>query len=284
MFAIYDEKKNQASKNKRLPAWVALHFQETFDSHDKLMKIARLTTQGLSLHIARPNLIRVLVKYQDIADDGKKLDSKTAEKQIKEAESDASFIKREADKGFPVLNGFITIALWSLLEEFAKGLVASWLLHRPSTLSSPEIGRIKVRVGDYATLSRQDRALLLVEMLEQDISSPLKNGINRFNSLLGIIGINPKISAETSREIFEFQKIRNGLAHRSGKVDRRFKEDCPWLNLKVGDDLSLNHGMVVRYAKAVSEYIVETLCCVGDAYGLPIRSDLLEREAARVQS
>lgn len=256
---------NPSATAKRLPDWLTNHFSSSLDAHDKLMQIARLSEQGIRMHLGVPNAIRALAKAKNTHTETE------TEKRIQFAEQDAALARREIDDGFPVLHGFVTIALWSWMEEFTKGLVACWFQHRPSSMRVPTVQKLKVRLGDYIQLSRAEQGLFLVELLEQEIASPLKSGVDRFNTLLETIHIHSTISSERRKSLFELQKVRNNLAHRSGRADRRLIAECPWLKYKVGQQVNVDLTMLRAYFESSAEFLLHLLFNVGDTHGIDLR-------------
>jgi hypothetical protein len=254
-----------ASGRRLLPTWVRGHFETALDAHDKLLQITRLSAQGISMHTGRPRLLEALAK----ADGEEKAHVRLAG--LDDAKKDAALAQREIDEDFPVLHGLVTIALWSWLEHFVKGLLEVWFLHRPAAMNTPAIHRLKVRLGDYMQLSKAEQAGHLVELLEQELAGPLKQGLGRFNCLLEVIGFNVVVSDEAKRTIFEHQRVRNVLAHRNGRVDARFKSECPWMKYKVGAELRVSRTMLLAYTSASAEFLLALLYLVGDDFKINLR-------------
>lgn len=251
------------TQKPRLPTRLTDHFSRALDNHDKLMQIARLSAQGINMHLARPNAIQVLgkVKGETEADD-------YAQK-LNQAEDDAALAREEIAQGYPVLHGFVTIAMWSWLEDFVKGLVASWLVsHRPA-IRSLAVAKLKVRLGDYISLSRYEQALHIVELLDQDTVS--RSGINRFQALLEGFELRFELDEGQQKSLFEFQMVRNNLAHRNGLVDQRLRQSCPWLGLKLGEPLRVSRTMLYYYSGVGGAMLLSLLYCVGDIYGVELR-------------
>lgn len=255
----------ESARATRLPKKLTDHFQRALESHDKLMQVARLSAQGISMHLARPNTLRVLAKAVGGAE------AESYSLQMKRAEEDALLAKSEIDEDFPVLNGFVAIAMWSWLEDFVKGAAAIWLVTYRPAIKSPAIARLKVRLGDYLALSRFEQALHIIELLDQDTGSGLKSGVNRFKGLLDSVGLQFDIDEEQKKKLYEFQMIRNNLAHRNGVVDQRLRQSCPWLGFKLGQRVRVSQNMVVDYSSIGAAMLLSLLYYAGDVYGLDLR-------------
>jgi hypothetical protein len=252
-----------------LPSWVRSHFETSLDAHEKLMQIGRLAAQGIGMHTGRPRLVKALAKaYGKDAE----TDADTLEK-LEQAQKDADLAQLEIEQDFPVLNGLVAIGIWSWLEDFVKGLLENWFLHRRSSMGVPAVHRLKVRLGDYLQLTKTEQARLLVELLEQDLAGPLKQGLGRFNCLLEVVGLNVSLNEQEAKALFEFQRVRNNLAHRNGRVDARLKAECPWLKQKVGSELRISQRMLFSYSNASAAFLLRLLYQVGDKFGVNLRPD-----------
>lgn len=212
-----------------------------------------------------PKVVQVLAQVKG---DGTGRDAK---ERLKHAEKEASLAAQEIADDFPVLHGFAVVALWSWLEHFSKGLVALWLCHNKSAYQAVALQRLKVRLGEYLQLSKQEQAAYLVELLEQDLASPLKKGTGRFDSLLEPFGINGELPEGCSKTLFELQQVRNVIAHRNGRADRRFKSECPWIKVKLNDPIPVTKAMLHAYSEAAIQYLLAVLFRIGDNHGLNLR-------------
>jgi hypothetical protein len=261
------EKSLKAGKKRvaHLPPQLTNHFSKALDNHDKLMQVARLSAQGIGMHLARPKAIQALGKAEGDGDG-----AKYAER-LKQAEDDAALAQKEIEQGYPVLHGFVTIAMWSWLEDFVKGLAALWLITRRQAMRSASVARLKVRLGDYLALSRNEQALHIIELLDQDTGSGLRQGINRFQGLLKGLGLEFELDDAQQKTLFEFQMIRNNLAHRNGLVDQRLRQACPWLGLKLGQPVKVSRRMLIAYSDVGGTMLLNLLYCAGDTYGLDLR-------------
>src|SRR6266508_264102 len=186
-----------------VPDWITDHFRQSVDSVELLMQIVDLSERGISVALAMPDLIKALAEEVGTSDK-----SATSEKLVR-AESRAVLASTEVERDFPVLHGLAVVALWSWLEHFVKGFVTLWMLHRRETLNTAAVQKLRVRLGDYLQLDRKEQAYFLVELLEQDLGSPLKRGVTRFASLLEPFGLTVPLPDECGKLLFELQQVRN---------------------------------------------------------------------------
>lgn len=92
-------------------------------------------------------------------------------------------------------------------------------------------------------------------------------GKSRFSALLEPLGLCCEFPDELKKCIFEFAQIRNVLAHGSINADRNIVENCPWLNLNVGDELNLSNNVFTIYNNAAMCFITLLIYRVAEIYG-----------------
>ena len=270
----------QRKQNPSTPSWALDHFTESLTSFQNLVNIVQVSERGISMLRGAPGFVSALaainkykVEYHG-ADPENPLET---QKRLIQAEKEAELAQSEVEKEFPVLHGFAVVALWALLEHFVKRLVALWLLHRRHAVSCPALQKIRIRLGDYLQMRKVEQANFLVEMLEQELASPLKRGANRFLSLLEPFDLATSLTDRCSKDLFELQQVRNVFAHRAGCADNKLRKDCPWLKLKLNQPVCISGEMFERYQTASVEFIVTILHHFGDIYGVDFRHPPTEK-------
>lgn len=103
--------------------------------------------------------------------------------------------------------------------------------------------------------------------MESETSAGLRNGIDRFEAILKPLGLDGSVPGQLRKDIFEFGQVRNLIVHRGGRVDLQLTNSCPWLNLKVGNELSIKKEHFDQYLKAVRNYAALIICRVGEHFG-----------------
>jgi hypothetical protein len=63
-------------------------------------------------------------------------------------------------------------------------------------------------------------------------------------------------------------QVRNCLMHRAGRTDRKLIDACPWLNLEMGHQVKVTHEAFRRYVNAVVWYTTDTICRIGERFGV----------------
>jgi hypothetical protein len=176
-----------------------------------------------------------------------------------EFERIAKLAHREVDHGFPLLYGQAAIAMWSSLEALIRSLIAQWLLNTPEAWQLDAVKKLRVKLGDYESLDRFERCLWITDLIDQEVSGPLRNGVNRFESLLQPFGLSGSIDPEWRKTLLELSQVRNVLVHRNGTVDRKLIDACPWLKLKLGDHLMVTDSMWHAYSQTIARYVGELI-------------------------
>jgi hypothetical protein len=254
------------TNTKKLPAWITDHFSDSLESIKTLSRIVNISERGISVFRGMPRVIKALAKAkatENTPDTAKELES---------AEKEAALAQQEVDKGFPVLHGLAIVALWSWIENFVKEFVVLWLVHRKDAYSAPALQKLKVKLGDYLQLSKSERAHYVVEQLEQDLASPLKRGVTRFDSLLEPFALaSTPLPDGSAKTLFELQQVRNAIAHKNGNADRQLRSACPWLKAKLNQPVPVSHEMLHRYTDACIQYWLVRFYDVGDRYAVDLR-------------
>lgn len=259
------------TNSRKLPKWVTDYFTESLNSHELLMQITDISARGISVLCGMPKIFKVLADVEG------NLDYLDSAKKFERVQKEAELASTEVEKDYPVLHGLAVVALWSWMEHCVKGFVALWLMHRRDALDVPAVQKLRVRLGEYLQLQKAEQAQFLVELLEQELASSLKRGATRFESLLQPFGLSFQLPDGCGDTLFELQQIRNAIAHRNGRVDRRLRSECPWLKLKINQPVLVSRKMLHAYSGAAGEFLLALLYRVGDVYSADLRPT--EREA-----
>jgi hypothetical protein len=176
------------------------------------------------------------------------------EELLASARSEADLAEREIASGFPLLHEQAIVSLWAWTESMVKSLLTAWLLNRPEAYSLAQIQRLRVSIGDYEPLDREERSFFIIELLDRELNAPLKQGCTRFESLLTPFGLSGPVQEKLARDMFELNQVRNLIVHRGGIVDRRFRANCPWLGLRLGDRFLVTQKNSAAYFESVLLY------------------------------
>lgn len=183
---------------------------------------------------------------------------------LEKAKADAAEVAAFADTqrvhGAPYLYGLCVVRLWTLLEAAVDELVVS-AMHEPLPgRDQTVLAKLKGPLIEFRASSPDEQVELLAETLKHVTDAPLKLGVGRFEAVLGPLGLGGSVDEHVRRTLFELSQIRNCVVHKSGKVDRRLTEACPWLKLSRGEVIHVQASMVHTYLSAAYWYLLELRC------------------------
>ncbi|MBA7590488.1 hypothetical protein ES708_32610 [subsurface metagenome] len=253
-------------KEKKVPTWALQPFKDSLERLNEAQVILVLAIKGISGIRGIPKIIKVLAEVE--SETGKLDDEDT--KRLKLAKEEADLAQREVDKGFPLLHAQALISLWGILESLVHTFLANWLTHESTAKEIEVVKRIKVKLAEFEVMDSQERNYYIVQTLEQQLAASYKKGILRFETLLDIFGFGGGIDNQVKRDILELQQIRHVLVHRHGVIDKKLKEACPWLHLKVGNKIRVTQKDMRRYSLAVDKYVAELVRRVALHFGKKI--------------
>lgn len=238
--------------------WSRKPFEDAVEALAELAGVLQLSTTGLSQLSRSVELVEAVTKWDEIV--GREIDPSDKEFRLERARDNAEFAQKEMDRGFPVLHAHAVTGMWGLLEAFIEDLVVAFLENDQALLATPALANIKIPLAEYEQLEPTDRLRFLVDEFGRGARADLKQGVSRFETLLSLVGMSGAVPDATRRDLYELSQVRNVLVHRAGMVDRRLANSCPWLGVKPGERLRIQHSDYTRYSKALEAYIRELLC------------------------
>ncbi|MDQ5873165.1 MAG: hypothetical protein M3547_13280 [Acidobacteriota bacterium] len=256
---------------KGVPSWAKKPFEEFLDATERLDQLVHLSVRGIAALRGMPQLLEAIADARGELRGTDEAAQETDPDRLTHARKEAELAQREVDEEFPVLHGQATIAVWAALESAVRLFVARWIENYKPASEVEEVQKLRVKLGEYERLQGEERYFYIVDRLEQELSSPLRSGVTRFETLLSPFGLSAEVDETARRDIFELNNVRNLLVHRSGIADRRFVDACPWLGLKVGERLKLDHRAYSRYGHAAVAYATQLIYRVGDHFGQDLR-------------
>lgn len=254
---------NEETSRKKTgaPEWATEPLDRFIPQLERLEHVVRLSLIGISRLQGFPELMKVLAEVDE------KHRTPEHEKVIVTAQRDADLAEREIATGFPILFANALVALWSLLEETIRATVAAWLKNDPTVWQVDVIAKLRVRLGEYERLSKEERYYYVAELMESETSAGLRNGVARFEAMLKPLSLDGPVPDELRKDMFELGQVRNVIVHRGGRIDRQLTNSCPWLNFEVGNELSIKKEQFDQYLKAVQNYVLLIVCRIGEHFG-----------------
>jgi hypothetical protein len=165
----------------------------------------------------------------------------------------------QISSGYSLLLSQSTISLWNLLDTFIRDFLAAWLGHIDQTLASEQVRRIKISLAEFLLMYPEEQYSYIVEQLFMDRAIATKTGVETFEPVLALFSLSGEIDQRTKRKPIELQQIRNVLVHRSEIADRRLVSSCPWLNLNVGDRVTIDRRAFESYSASANSYFLKLI-------------------------
>ena len=134
----------------------------------------------------------------------------------------------------------------------------------PSAKLRDPVRRVKLSVAEMSELASDEQCRAIIHELQRGMGSEQRMGVGTFESLLGVLGLSGAVDATIRKRLLALQQLRHVIVHRASKVDKRLVTACPWLRLKVGSQLRVNHREVMAYMIAAIQY---TTILKGRLYG-----------------
>jgi hypothetical protein len=233
---------------------LAGRFQDQIIEIDRILQFS---LNGIRSQLAAPKAVEAIAKFKALK--GTPMPEDEHQRSLSQAEDRARFAASQKKAGFPVLYSHAVVAIWSAIETFSEDLVVYSLLYDKNYLQKDVFRKIRILFVEYESLEKEDRMRYIVSELGRQSSAELKQGINRFEPLLDSVSLNGTISEEMRKACYELWAVRNLIVHRSGIVDRRFVQLCPWLRTKVGRKFRVTLQAYASYVKFSFNWMFEIL-------------------------
>jgi hypothetical protein len=132
--------------------------------------------------------------------------------------------------------------------------IVQTMANETELLQGDTFSRVRVSLAEFETLDRDERMRHLVSQLERDRGASRKLGVDAFEVPLAYVALAGPVEEPLKKLIWELHHVRNTIVHRNSVADRRLVYACPWLNLKIGDKVTVNHDAITRYGDVVLKY------------------------------
>lgn len=251
---------NKPNKKRSMPKWAREIFKQFIDEANQLLQTLNICAMGISIVRGAPKAIEVLMKLEED-------DSDDVQEKLKRAKDASLLAESEVKEGFPVLNSWAVVTLWALLEGMVRSFVAEYIRRRRSSWSLPQLKKLRIRLGEYETILKEDRYLYVADLLEKEVAAGVRNGVNRFETLLAPFNLDGDVPKNTSKLIFELGQMRNTIVHRAGKADNQLLKSCPWLKQMRSEPVRITPKMMHKYFNAVDMYVTIVMCRVQETHG-----------------
>lgn len=208
--------------------------------------VAQVTRRMLGEATGLPRLTKLLT----VGDESQK-----AEERRNAAERDAEIAGAEIERGFATLAMQGVVLYWAALETYVDDVVIGVVRSDLEVLRGDDLARVKIPLGDLLAMPDDDRFEFLLREVESSLRSRMKAGTSRFEPLLSAVGLGGPVRDATQRNLFRLHKVRNLVAHRGGRIDRRFLDECPGFGEgEIGERLNLDATAYHELVRAAVDY------------------------------
>jgi hypothetical protein len=250
-----------AKQDSRIPVWQAIPVRRAMDQLEGIMHALNLSESGIRQASKLPLLVKALQPFG----------SESAEKdanEIARSERIAERADAEIAREFFHVRSLVVIGIWSVLETMAKDTVVAFVRNDRKFYRNDEFMRLNIQLGEYLNVPGRERAEFIVDAMEKKLNGAGRIGLGRFNILLKAVGVHVNLQPDAEKSLLELQQVRNCIAHRTGTVDRRLKEVCPWIPARLGSQLQVERADMQRYFGVAHQLVLETFYGIVDLQGL----------------
>jgi hypothetical protein len=191
---------------------------------------------------------------------------------LEESKRLANFADDELKNGFPFLHAFATVGAWSTLEVTIEDMLVGILVNEPEILGKPDFAKIRVPLAKYELLDKEERMRLILSELVRAQAATAGQGVNTFESVLQCFELSGEVDEGVRKLLWELNHVRNIIVHRDSYADLRLLHSCPWLHLKTGDRILIDHEKYGSYVETISKYGATLVGRLEKRYGVTFRS------------
>jgi len=231
------------------------------------LQFLEVSVQGIKTLIAMPDLTETIASSfrQHFP---ARWEEKTHQENLRKAKESAAFAEKESQAGFPFLHESALVGLWGATEAMVEDLVVALLLNEPELLQREQFAKIKISLGDYESLDKEERVRYLVSELQRNLRTAQRQGVNAFEPLLDCVNLSGAVPEPGRKSLWELYHLRNVIVHRRSLADRKLVNACPTLSLKVGERVKITPEQVTTYATMISGYGLDLVYRLTQRYGV----------------
>jgi hypothetical protein len=270
-----------------LPDYASAPLRRFMTYFDESVRLLRLGMRGIGALRGMPTMLEILAPWNpafaalkdpehEVSDD----ESEKAKRALEKAKEHAGFAEKECSSGFPLLHAHTLVGLWGAIEASIEDMLVAILMNEPVVLESEAFSRLKISLGEFQRLEKEDQMRFILSETERQSGSG-KHGVDTFEFVLDRFELSGPVEPEIKKLIWEMHHVRNILVRRGGLADRRLVLACPWMNLKQGDLISVKHETLLDYGGALCRYLLVITHRLGTRYGVDINARIKAEFAKR---
>lgn len=254
-----------SSVRKDIPEYAAQPLRRFLDYCEESYRLLHLSMRGVSGLRGMPRLVAALKPFETDEDD-----AEPRRKSLEDAKQTAEFANKECESGFPLLHAHTLVGIWGAFEAAIEDMLVGLLVNEPDLLRDKAFAKMRVSLAQFELLEREERMRLLLAELGRGEGAARTTGVDSFEALLDCFNLSGPVSPDTKKSIWEMNHVRNVIVHRGSLADRRLVEACPWMNLKLGDRLTVAHDQLEHYGGVLCDYALSITYRLGERYDVDI--------------
>lgn len=251
----------------KIPDYAHQPLIRCFRSAYTMGRLLHLSIWGLGIISKRPEMVRRLIT---LTQEAGQIVTVELNSELEQATEDAEFTSKEKDQGFPLLHAHTLVGVWAALESGIEDTLVGILCNEPAVLRTPALAKIQIPLSRYQELDDEERMRFLLSKLQQDQASGSIQGVNLFENLLSVFNLSGPVNSSTSEAMWKMSNLRNIVVHRDSRADRRFVENCPAMNLKIGDRVIIDHDTFASTTSEAMNYVMVLVGRLATRYGTPV--------------
>jgi hypothetical protein len=263
----YDSVSGDILMAERVPEYALAPLKALLRYAQTTLQFLEVTVQGIKTLIAIPDLTETIASSlrQHLP---AQWEDKVHQENLRKAKESAAFAEKESQAGFPFLHESALVGLWGAMEAMVEDLVVALLLNEPELLQREQFAKIKISLGDYESLDKEERVRYLVSELRRNLRTTQRQGINAFESLLECVNLSGAVPEPARKSLWELSHLRNVIVHRRSLADRSLVSACPSLGLKIGERVKITPEQITTYGTMISGYGLDLVYRLAQRYGV----------------
>lgn len=171
--------------------------------------------------------------------------------------------RREIKSDFEFTHALILVAAWGVFEAFVSDACQAALIMNPALLEAKPFENARIPAAmlfkepaERIAVAYEQAVVRLRSDARQGDKRPLI-GVKKIEAHLGVASLSGRgndISDELGRTILHVQQTRHVWAHRGGKADEQFVNNCLSLGVEVGDTVRISASQIRKYYHAIVVY------------------------------
>jgi hypothetical protein len=245
---------------KTLPEYASQPLRHFVYSCERNSRLLHLSMRGIRALTGMANISEILLVDTDHPEREKSV------LRLAELKKEAELAESEEATGYPLLHAHALVAAWGSLEAAIEDMLVGILVNEPSELKKDSFAKIRVPLADFEARDQEDRMRFLLTEIQRGLGR--RNGISAFEGILAAFDLSGDVDEEDKKLIWEMHHLRNVIVHRNSRADRRLVDSCPWLNLKLNDEVTISHSQLRTFFGVLHHYVLTVTHRLGKRYDI----------------